>query len=207
MKYWGVKRYENKVIPGDCLTILHFFPKKSVDMILCDLPYGITGNPWDKPIPLPPLWTQYERIIKDTGAIVLTAQGRFTAQLIMSNEKLFRYKIVWIKSVATGFLNARRQPLRKHKGIYIFYKQSPVYHPQMRAGKPYDPSTSNGKQTGSYGKFKSLPTPNLSGQRFPTDTLLPSMEGFSEDHVSFKTANGEGKVHHSVQKPVALQRY
>jgi len=207
MKYWESRRYENKILPGDCLQVLPFIPDKSVDMILCDLPYGITGNLWDKPIPLPALWEQYERIIKDNGAIVLTSQGRFTGQLIMSNEKLFRYKIVWIKSVATGFLNARRQPLRKHEDICIFYKQSPSYNPQFQPGKPYDPSTSSGKQTGSYGKFRSLRTPNLTGLRYPTDTLLPTQDEFGEDHVCFKTANGEGRVYHSVQKPVALGRY
>ena len=207
MKIWDSTQYENKVIEGDCLEILPHFPDKSIDMILCDLPYGITDNLWDEMIPFEALWPQYERIIKDNGAIVLTSQGRFTGQLIMSNCHLFRYKIVWIKSVATGFLNARRQPLRKHEDICIFYKKPPIYHPQMIPGKPYDPSSAKGNQTGSYGKFYNPRKPNITGERFPTDIFLHTGDDDDQDWIWFKTANAEGKVYHSVQKPVALGRH
>lgn len=102
---------KNKVIEGNCLEVMKNIPSKSIDMILCDLPYGTTQNEWDSVIPLNKLWEQYERVIKDRGAIVLTSQGIFTYKLILSNEKLFKYKIVWIKSKATNFLNAKVQPL------------------------------------------------------------------------------------------------
>lgn len=106
--------YLNKVIQGDCLQVMKNFEDKSIDMILCDLPYGTTQNKWDSVIPLDELWKEYKRIIKDNGVIVLTSQGIFTAKLILSNEKWFKYKLVWEKSKATNFLNAKKQPLRKH---------------------------------------------------------------------------------------------
>jgi len=115
MKIMSVEQFKNKVIQGDCLDVMQDLPDQSVDMILCDLPYGTTQNRWDSVIPLNKLWGQYERVIKKNGAIVLTAQGLFTARLIMSNERLFKYKIIWIKSKPTNFLNAKIQPLRRHE--------------------------------------------------------------------------------------------
>ncbi len=207
MKCWNLEKYENKVIKGDCLDVLAHLPDQSIDMILCDLPYGMTNNPWDELVNLEALWLQYERVIKENGAIILTSQGVFTGQLIMSNEKMFRYKLVWIKSIATGFLNARRQPLRKHEDICVFYKRPPVYHPQMQTGKPYDPSSANRHGTGSYGNYNYSRKANLTGERFPTDTIQSPEYDHPGDCVWFKTAAGEGKVYHSVQKPVALGRY
>ncbi len=119
--------FENRVIKGDCLEVMKELPDGCIDMILCDLPYGTTQNKWDSVIPLDKLWEQYERIIKENGAIVLTSQGLFTAKLILSNEKLFKYKIVWVKSKPTNFLNAKIQPLRKHEDICVFYKKQPTY--------------------------------------------------------------------------------
>lgn len=128
----------NSVYEGDCLEYMRRFPDNSIDMVMCDLPYGVTRNKWDSIIPLGELWKEYGRIVKDTGAIVLTSQGLFTAELILSNRKMFRYKWVWEKSKPTNFLNAGRQPLRKHEDICVFYKKPPVYHPQMVNGNPYD---------------------------------------------------------------------
>lgn len=129
------------LIHGDCLVEMPHIPDKSVDMILCDLPYGALNksNPntkWDSVIPFDKLWQQYERIIKDNGAIVLFAQGMFTAQLMMSNAKWWRYNLVWDKVLTSGFLNAKRMPLRSHEDICVFYKQLPTYNPQMLKGKP-----------------------------------------------------------------------
>ena len=122
----SIEKWENKVIQGDCLEVMQELPDKSIDMILCDLPYGTTMNPWDTVIDFKQLWKQYKRIIKGNGAIVLTSQGVFTAQLILSNPEWFKYKIVWIKSRATNYLNAKRQPLRKHEDICVFYKKQPI---------------------------------------------------------------------------------
>jgi site-specific DNA-methyltransferase (adenine-specific) len=184
----------NKIIEGDCLEVMESFPDKSIDMVLCDLPYGTTQNHWDSVIPLDRLWSQYERIIKDNGAIVLTSQGLFTAKLMLSNPKLFKYKITWIKSKPTNFLNAKKQPLRKHEDICIFYKNQPVYNPQMTYGEPYNKGFRKDQLTGSYGDFKTVEVKS-DGQRYPTDV------------VYFKTAESEGKVYHPTQKPVELGRY
>jgi site-specific DNA-methyltransferase (adenine-specific) len=132
---------EIKLIKGDCLIEMQNIPDKSVDMILCDLPYEVLhkNNPhaqWDRKIPFDKLWEQYNRVIKDNGAIVLFAQGMFTAELMMSNPKMWRYNLVWNKVLTSGFLNAKRMPLRSHEDICVFYKQLPTYNPQMKTGKP-----------------------------------------------------------------------
>ncbi|WP_404456661.1 DNA-methyltransferase [Oceanobacillus kapialis] len=184
----------NKVIEGDCLEVMKDIPNGSVDMILCDLPYGTTQNKWDSVIPLDKLWSEYNRVLKENGAIVLTSHGLFTAKLILSNEKWFKYKIVWEKSKSTNFLNAKKQPLRKHEDICVFYKKQPVYNPQMIEGLPYDKGVRKNQLTGSYGDFK--PVHVISeGKRYPTDVIY------------FKTAESEGKVYHATQKPVELGRY
>ena len=127
----------NKIYNEDCLEGMKRIPDKSVDMILCDLPYGTTRNKWDSIIPLPELWGHYERIIKDNGAIVLFAQIPFTMTLGSSNMKLLKYEWIWKKEVGTGFLNAKKMPLKDHENILVFYKKLPTYNPQMREGKPY----------------------------------------------------------------------
>ena len=179
---------------GDCLEIMKDIPDKSIDMILCDLPYGTTQNKWDSVIPFDDLWREYKRIIKDNGVIVLTSQGIFTAKLILSNEKWFKYKWVWEKSKATNFLNAKKQPLRKHEDICVFYNKQPKYNPQMTEGEPYDKGIRKNQLTGSYREFDPVHVKS-EGKRYPTDV------------VYFKTAESEGKVYHSTQKPVALLEY
>lgn len=131
----------NNIYEEDCIECMKRIPNASIDMILCDLPYGTTQNKLDSCIPLDLLWEQYLRIIKPNGAIVLTSQGVFTAKLIISQQKYFKYKWVWEKSKATNFLNAKKQPLRKHEDICIFYKKQPTYNPQMVQGRPYNKGT------------------------------------------------------------------
>lgn len=201
----NIEQYLNKVIQGDCLDVMEGFPDKSIDMILCDLPYGTTQNKWDSVINLEKLWSHYERIIKDNGTIALTAQGVFTAKLILSNEKLFKYKLVWIKSKSTNFLNARKQPLRKHEDICIFYKKQPHYNPQMTEGEAYDKGYRKNQLTGSYGDFKSNHV-RSNGGRYPTD-VIAFEEQHIEDYVYIKTAESEGPVFHPTQKPIELGRY
>lgn len=170
-------------------------PSKSVDMIFCDLPFGTTQNKWDCQINLSMLWYQYERIAKPNAAIVLNSQGLFTAKLILSNERLFKYRVTWIKSKATNFLNAKKQPLRKVEDICVFYAAQPTYNPQKSAGLPYDKGLRKSQQTGSYGHFNASVIKNDCGDRYPTDV------------VYFKTAESEGEVWHPTQKPVELARY
>ena len=185
----------NKLIHGDCLNEMSNIEDNSIDMILCDLPYGITQNKWDSVIPLDKLWKEYKRVVKDNGVIVLTSQGIFTAKIILSNEKWFKYKVVWEKSKATNFLNAKKQPLRKHEDICIFYKKQPTYNPQMTQGKPYNKGFRKDQLTGSYGDFTPVEIKSDDGLRYPTDVRY------------FKTAETEGKVLHPTQKPVALLEY
>ena len=191
MKYLG-----GQIHQGDCLSIMNQLDDDSIDLILCDLPYGTTQNKWDSVIPLDELWKQYRRILKPKGVIALTSQGVFTARLILSNEAWFRYKFVWIKSKPTNFLNARRQPLRQHEDICIFYGKQPSYRPVMSQGEPYDKGIRKAQYTGSYGDFKPVQVKS-NGERFPTDAFY------------CKTAESEtgGRVWHSTQKPVALGRY
>jgi DNA modification methylase len=198
--------YLNQVIKGDCLDVMPNIPDKSINMILCDLPYGTTQNKWDSVIDLSKLWKEYTRIIKDNGVIALTSQGLFTAKLIMSNEEWFKYKIVWIKSKSTNFLNAKKQPLRKHEDICIFYKQQPTYNPQMTNGEAYDKGFRKDQYTGSYGDFKPRHVKS-NGERYPNDVVCFAEQPTIEDFVYFKTAESEGKVYHPTQKPVELGRY
>lgn len=120
---------------GDCLEFMKEIPDASIDMILCDLPYGITRNKWDSVIPLEPLWLEYKRIAKPNAAIVLFADGMFEANLMLSNPKMWRYNLVWDKVLTSGFLNANRMPLRSHEEICVFYQKQPTYNPQKTLGQ------------------------------------------------------------------------
>lgn len=135
-----------KLMQGDCLELMKQIPDRSIDMILCDLPYGTTQCKWDIIIPFEPLWKQYNRVIKDNGAIVLFGSGLFTAELMMSNKKIWRYNLVWEKTHPTGFLNANKMPLRNHEDILVFYKQLPTYNPQKTQGHPRKISTAKQKK-------------------------------------------------------------
>lgn len=148
----------NNVVHGDCLEVMKNIPDGSIDMILCDLPYGTTKNDKDVKIPFDGLWKQYERIIKPNGAIVLFCQGLFYIDLVNSKRKLFRYDLIWDKQLTSGFLNANRMPLRVHEQIAVFYKKLPTYNPQYTTGIPLH---SKGKtymdkehKNENYGDFK-----------------------------------------------------
>jgi site-specific DNA-methyltransferase (adenine-specific)/modification methylase len=193
-EYWSEDKFVNRVIEGDCIEVMRHLPNGCIDMVLCDLPYGTTQNKWDSIVPLDELWAEYKRIVKPNGAIVLTSQGLFTAMLVMSQPKMFKYKWVWEKSKPTNFLNAKKQPLRKHEDVCVFYQRQPVYNPQMTEGEPYDKGVRKNQLSGSYGDFLPVHV-HSDGKRYPTDV------------VYFKTAESEGDVIHATQKPVELGRY
>ena len=175
---------------GDCLEVMKDIPDKSIDMILCDLPYGTTRNKWDSVIPLDKLWEQYSRIIKDNRAIVLFSQMPFTAELVHSNLNLFKYEWIWQKENGTGFLNAKKMPLKIHENILIFYKKLPTYNPQMRTGfKPY--KCKQGRHSTNYGTYELGHITESNGDRYPIDI------------INFKKDSGL----HPTQKPVALLEY
>lgn len=184
----------NNVVQGDTIAKMKEIPDNSVDLLLVDLPYGTTQNKWDSVIPLPDLWEQYHRVVKENGAMIFTASGVFTAKLILSNPKEYKYNYTWIKSKATNFLNAKKQPLRKHEDILVFYRKQPTYNPQMTSGSAYSKGIRKDQITGSYGDFRPVLVKSK-GRRYPVDVLY------------FKTAEAEGKVVHPTQKPVSLGRY
>lgn len=182
---------------GDCLELMKNIPDKSIDCIIADLPYGTTQNKWDSVIPLDKLWEQYERIIKDNGMICLTSSEPFTNQLINSKPKQFKYyDLVWDKVSTTGFLNAKRQPLRRHEQILCFYKKQTTYNPIMEVrGKPRNKGSYNKKQGDGdmcYGKFENVESFN--NEYYPTSVIQVS------------NAIQKGKVH-PTQKPVELMEY
>lgn len=186
--------YLNKVFNEPCLEGMRYIEDNSIDMVLCDLPYGTTNCTWDSVIDLDLLWEQYNRVIKINGAIVLTSSQPFTSVLISSNLKDFKYCWVWEKSKATGYLNAKKMPLKAHEDICVFYKKPPVYNPQMREGVPYNKGKAL-RTTDVYGSQKATLVENKEGKRYPRSI------------VYFKTAESEGKVIHPTQKPILLMQY
>lgn len=180
----------NRIYQRDCLSEggMALIPDKSVDMILCDLPYGTTRNKWDSIIPLDALWAQYERITKDNGAIVLTAQTPFDKVLGASNLKLLKYEWIWQKTQGTGHLNAKKMPMKNHENVLVFYKSLPTYNPQMTEGKPY--TQKSGRASSNYNPQVSIVTENK-GERYPLSVQL------------FKSEKG----FHPTQKPTELFEY
>ena len=181
----------NKILHGDCLELMKDIPSGSIDMILADLPYGTTACKWDSIIPLEPLWSEYKRIIKDNGAIVLTASQPFTTKLISSNYEMFKYDWVWNKRKATGHQLVKKQPLRLKEDVVVFYKQQPIYNPQMTEGKPYKSKPRKVNKDGVYGQVGEHRNDN-NGIRYPKNIIE-----FSFVH----------KPMHPTQKPIELFEY
>ena len=193
----------NKILHGDCLDLLPEIPDKSIDMILCDLPYGTTACEWDNIIDMGKLWEQYERIIKDNGAIVLTACNEFTFALYNSNPKLFRYRWIWKKSLATGFLLAKKQPMRNFEDVLIFYKKQPTYNPisfrfgkdEKRKAQEKDYAQWNLKRTDSIVNANRLPTSILSFDcELRTDSIHPTQKPVALFEYLIKTYTNEGEI-------------
>ena len=158
---------------GDCVQRMSEIETDSVDMILTDLPYGMTKNKWDVPIPFNQLWEQYKRVVKPSGAVVLFGNNPFTAQLICSNAKDFRYTLVWEKNKSSDFLNSKRKPLKIHEDICVFYAKQPTYNPQFTFSTPYKRHNTQqavDKQT-NYGAHKANAPESKDGRRYPTTVL------------------------------------
>ena len=182
----------NKIYNMDCLDGMKRIPDGSIDMILCDLPYGTTRNKWDSIIPLDKLWKQYERVIKERGAIVLTAQTPFDKVLGTSNLKMLKYEWIWGKVQGTGHLNAKKMPLKNHENILVFYKKLPVYNPQMVGDEIRRVKRSGDKsKTTNYGDFVEISESKYKG-RYP---------------VTIQYFNRDKEKLHPTQKPVALFEY
>jgi len=193
----------NAIIKGDCLKIMPKIQNKTIDMILCDLPYGTTACKWDTIIPFEPLWKEYKRIIKDNGAIVLTASQPFTTDLINSARKIFRYELIWDKVSGKEFYQAKRRPLKAHENILIFSKEQTIYNPQM-----YDTEKKNirdriknhTKETKNtiYGNLKKYTSIKDERKRYPSSVFVHS---YQENELHYS------KRLHSTQKPVSLFEY
>ncbi|MBQ3433775.1 MAG: site-specific DNA-methyltransferase [Selenomonadaceae bacterium] len=185
----------NQIYNIDCLEGMKEIPDGAVDFILSDLPFGMVDCDWDKRIPFEPMWEQFKRVTKHNAAIALFANGKFLIELAASNLKMYRYKIVWLKNLATGFLNAKKMPLKAHEDILIFYRKLPTYNPQFTKGKPY---TRGGfRQSTCYTDGKRIRQPEVEypDKRFPYDFL------------SLRCSNGRAcpfNGEHVNQKPVDL---
>ncbi len=178
---------------GDTIEQMKLIPDKSIDAIICDLPYGTTACKWDSIIDLDLLWKQYKRIIKDNGAIVLTASQPFTTKLISSNYEMFRYEWIWEKTLFSNFALVKKQPAKLHENILVFYKKQPTYNPQMQEGKPYKDKPRKrtmGVINDAIGMKKAIEN---KGERYPS-----SVQKFS---------NGNNGTQHPTQKPISLMEY
>ena len=190
------------LIMGDCLEIMPTLPDKSVDLVVCDLPYetlnkGNKSVQWDRLIPMDKLWREYNRIVKDNGAIILFAQGMFTAKLMLSNKKMWKYNLIWKKgNRSTGFLNAKKMPLRNHEDICVFYKKLPTYNPQFTKGQPIH----GRKKLNNDGNFKN----SCYGSYNMTESII------TEDKYPISVLNFEKEWKdwlHPTQKPVELLKW
>lgn len=179
-----------KLYRGDCLEKMRNIDSNSIDMILCDPPYGTTRNKWDSVIPLDKMWDEYKRIIKDNGAIVLFSSEPFTSELILSNLKMFRYDLIWAKTQGSDFLNANRKPLKAHENILVFYKHLPTYNKQYWYSTPYKCANKKRTHSSNYGTYSTKIGSEGSedGKRYPLSVLKFNSE----------------KGLHPTQKPVAL---
>jgi site-specific DNA-methyltransferase (adenine-specific) len=184
----------NKIYCGDCLDLMQEMPDKSVDLVLTDLPFGTTQNEWDIPIPFAPMWEHICRIKKENTAIIFFGSGMFTAELMASNKKMWRYNLIWAKNRSTGFLNAAAMPLRSHEDILVFYSALPTYNPQMsRGNKNHTRGNVTTAKNNCYGDFDvSFETNRKGNQKFPDSILF-----FDRAHPPI----------HPTEKPVPLLEY
>ena len=192
-----------KIYQGDCLELMKNIKDKSIDCIICDLPYGVTSkNKWDTIIPYEPLWKEYKRIIKDNGPIILFGQDKFTAKTMLSNEKMHKYNLIWNKVLTSGFLNAGRMPLREHEDIMIFYKKLPTYNPQFTEGKPLH---------GMGEKFKKVKNNNNNYNDFnscnnPSANREGDTKKYPKSILTFPRP-ASSKMLHPTEKPIELLEY
>lgn len=187
-----VQLEKNKIHQGECLKLMKDIPDHSIDMILCDLPYGVSRNKWDSVIDLKKLWKHYKRIIKDNGAIVLTAVQPFASQLVMSNQEMYKYDWIWKKTISSGQLNVNIQPLRNHENVLVFYRKHPTYNQQFTNGKPYKIDRKVTFEGPGYNKQTNTKKDN-NGYRHPTSVL--------------EIPNPRIKNGHPTQKPLKLFEY
>jgi len=184
----------DQIYCGDCLEVMGGIESGSIDMVLCDLPYGTTQNKWDSLIDLDKLWSIYWQILVPNGVILLTAQQPFTTSLIVSQRTYFRYDLVWDKVRISGFLNAKRQPLRSHESVLVFYRSLGTYNPQFSAGEPTHKRGAliDTKSSTNYGVYQHVPTADNGTKKYPKSVM-----SYIKPHPAI----------HPTQKPVPLFEY
>lgn len=195
----------NSVIKADCFDVFPHLKSESVDLILCDLPYGTTKAKWDTPIDLPTLWGHYERIIKPNGAILLFAQTPFDKVLGCSNLKMLRYEWIWEKTQATGGMNSKKMPMKAHENILVFYKKSPLYNPQKTQG--HVRKVSSAKNRASCIDRRNQKEDYIYNKEYAEKVKdYDSTERYPRDVLKFKTDKQKSSLH-PTQKPVELLKY
>jgi site-specific DNA-methyltransferase (adenine-specific) len=190
-----------KLYEGNCFDYLPLLEDKSIDMILCDLPYGTTDCKWDTPLPLDKLWFEYKRIIKDNGAIVLTASQPFTSKLVSSNYEMFKYALVWVKNQSTNFVHAKNKPLKKHEDILVFSKGTTVHESQSDLRMNYNPQGI--KEVNIYHDKTKGHTDTCFSKRPSHGAYVTTHTGYPTSIINIDCERGL----HPTQKPVALFEY
>jgi len=187
----------NKIYLGDCLKLMKDIDDESIDMVICDLPFEMTENAWDKIIPIKPMFKELNRVIKENGVIALMSAGMFTAELMSNNKKYYRYSWVWKPKEKSNFLNANRMPLRQHIDIPIFYKKLPIYNPQKTTGhKPVNKYKQHTNAGSNYGKTKIGMEGGGQTDRYPTTII----------DIPYKTIKIRDRIH-PTQKPPEIYEY
>jgi len=177
----------------DCEELLKEIPDGSIDLLLQDTPFGVTQNKWDIKPNLPAMWLHWERVTKENGAMIFFATQPFASEMILSNQKNFRYDIIWYKALGTGFLNANKMPMRNHEYILVFYRKLPTYNPQMVAGKMRMKGSKKGNATTNYGNYE--------GKTKVDDQYFP------QSVIDFSNGDRTSENDHPTQKPLELMRY
>jgi len=201
-KHYNTTVQLNKIYLGDCLEVMKEIADKSIDMILCDLPYGTTACKWDTIIPFEPLWEQYKRIIKDNGAIVLTASQPFTSALVMSNVKMFKYEIIWEKERPTNIFLMKKQIGKVHENILVFYKKQPTYNPISEVSKQPKNNQNNRSQVGEMNSIETL-----GGTKTKISKEYNPQIRFPRSVLKINRGTRNNNKLHPTQKPVALFEY
>jgi len=183
----------NKIYNKDCYELLKEIDNGKVDLLLQDTPFGCTQNDWDIKPDLTKMWIEWERVTKENGAMIFFATQPFCSELILSNQKNFRYDIIWYKALGTGFLNANKMPMRNHEMILVFYRKLPTYNPQMVVGKMRMKGSKKGNATTNYGNYEGKT--KIDDQYFPQSV------------IDFTNGDRTKENDHPTQKPLDLIRY
>ncbi len=189
----------NRIFNEDCSNTLMRIEDGTIDLLIQDPPFGVTQNPWDIKPDLPKMWVEWERVIKDNGAIIFFATQPFASELILSNKKIFRYDLIWYKTLGSGFLNAKKMPMRNHESILVFYKNLPTYNPQMGIGLRKKGMRKHDRNGNNYGKFAT--------RGGATNYFDDKGKRYPQSVIDVTNGDRTKENEHPTQKPLLLLRY